>query len=248
MQLHNVQDEAAETDTEHEVEENGFLRSARHEAVRFGWAGVGLTAEKVRDFKSKQVILANEKDYLHDGAQQNVDDVDEQHLAGELRWVLPHLSHFLVQLAPLLTLILLGAPLLVGIHSVVRSTRFKRRFLISSHAFLPLKWSGSPGHDNNLLDVQVFILCDFLQDVDNVEDGGRWDEHNLEDPEAQVWDRSKGVVADVITSRLQGVAGKLWLLVAVHGIPHQGHQQDAEDEEHCQPYLADDGGMVLNLR
>lgn len=87
-----------------------------------------------------------------------------------------------------------------------------------------------------------------MQDVDNVEDWGRWDEDDLEDPEAQVWDGSKGVVADVIASRLEGVAGELWLLVAVHSIPHQGHEQDAEDEEHCQPYLADHSGMILNLR
>lgn len=77
MQLHNVQDEAAEADAEHEVEEDGLLRCSRHEAVGFGRTGVGLAAEEVRDFKSKKVILANEEDYLHDGAQQNVYDVDK---------------------------------------------------------------------------------------------------------------------------------------------------------------------------
>lgn len=53
MQLHNVQDEAAQTDTEHEVEEDGLLRRSRHEAVGSVRTGVRFTDEKVWNFKSK---------------------------------------------------------------------------------------------------------------------------------------------------------------------------------------------------
>lgn len=153
MQLHNVQDEAAETDAEHEVEEDGLLRCSWHKAVSSVWTGVGLTAEKVRDLKSKQVVLPNEEDYLHDGPQQNMYDVDKQHLAGELSWVLSYLSHFLIQLAPILTLIFLGAPLLIVTGLVIRTASFQRGLFISSGVSVPVKRSGGLGHHDDLLNL-----------------------------------------------------------------------------------------------
>lgn len=67
MQLHDVQDEAPETDAEHEVQEDGLLRGSRDKAVGFVWTRVGVAAEKMRHLKSKEVILSNEEDDLHDG-------------------------------------------------------------------------------------------------------------------------------------------------------------------------------------
>ena len=240
MQLHNVQDEATETDTEHEVEKDGFLGGSRHEAVSSVRTGVGFTAEKVWDFESKEVILPNEEDYLHDGAQQHMYDVDEQHLAGELGRVLPYFFHFLLQLTLLFTLALPRAP---GLICVVRDAAL----LTSLHMSAPFKRRRGPGHHFDLLHLHLFILGDFLQDIDNVENRGCGYEDDLKDPKSQVGHRSEGVVAHVVAPGLEGVAGELGLLVTVDGVTHQGHEQDAEDEQHCQPYLTDDCGVVLNL-
>lgn len=102
-------------------------------------------------------------------------------------------------------------------------------------------------HGINIPDLCTFLLGDFLQDVDDVENGRCGDQNDLEDPEAQVGDGSERVVADVVAAGLQGVAGELGLFVAVHGIAHQGHQHDAEDEQHRQPNLANNRGMVLDF-
>lgn len=186
MQLHNVQEETTEADAEHEVQEDGLLRGSGHKAVGSVWTRVSVTAEKMWHLKSKEVILSDEKDDLHDGAQENVDDVDEQHLTGELGRVLSDLFHFLIQLAPLLTLILLRAPLLLVIACVIRTASLQHCLFISSWVLLPFEGCGRPWHHYDLLHLYLFILGDLLQDVDDVENRGRGDEDNLEDPEAQV--------------------------------------------------------------
>lgn len=151
MQLHNVQDEAAKADAEHEVEEDGLLGCSGHKAVSSVGAGVGFTAEKVRDLKSKQVILPNEEDELHDGAQQNMYDVNKQHLAGELGWVFADISHFLFQLAPLLTMIFLSTPPLAVINRVIGTAGLQHCLLISFNVFVLFKRGGGPGYDLVLL-------------------------------------------------------------------------------------------------
>lgn len=150
MQLHNVQDEASQTDAEHEVQEDGLLRGSGHEAVGSVWTRVGVTAEKMRHLKSKEVILSDQEDDLHDGAQENVDDVDEQHLTGELGRVLSDLLHFLVQLAPLLTLIFLRAPLFVVIGGVI-TTPLQHCLFLSPRILLPFERCGGPGNHDHLL-------------------------------------------------------------------------------------------------
>ncbi|TNN86792.1 hypothetical protein EYF80_002975 [Liparis tanakae] len=118
--------------------------------------------------------------------------------------------------------------------------------LLSEYKFIccPAFAPGSQHAENNTLKTYIqpsegedpststtFLSSNFsFLDVDNVEDGGRGDQNDLKDPKSQ------------------GVAGELGLLVAVDSVPHQGHQQDAEDEQHCQPYLADDCGMILDFR
>uniref|UniRef100_A0A4W3J227 Uncharacterized protein n=1 Tax=Callorhinchus milii TaxID=7868 RepID=A0A4W3J227_CALMI len=83
--------------------------------------------------------------------------------------------------------------------------------------------------------------------VHDVEDGRGGNQDDLEDPEPEVGDGRKGVVADVVATGLEGVALELGLLVAVHRVPHQRDQQDAENQQHGQPHLPDRRGMVLDL-
>lgn len=45
VQLHDVEQEAAQADAEHEVEEDGHLCGMCHKACRACWARVGLAAE-----------------------------------------------------------------------------------------------------------------------------------------------------------------------------------------------------------
>ncbi|KAJ0063993.1 hypothetical protein NL108_015136 [Boleophthalmus pectinirostris] len=87
-----------------------------------------------------------------------------------------------------------------------------------------------------------------MQHVHDVKNGRSGHQDYLENPEAEVGDRGEGVVADVVAARLLSVAGELGLLVAVNGVAHQRHQQDAEDEEHGEPDFPDHRGVVLDFR
>lgn len=132
MQLHDVQDEAAEADAEHEVQKDGLLGCSRHKAVGPVRTRVGLTAEQVWNFKSKKVVLPNQEDYLHNGAQHNVDNVDEQHFTWKLGWILTHFSNLSLQLVPLLVLAVLRAPVLVCESRVIRTASFQPRLFLHS--------------------------------------------------------------------------------------------------------------------
>lgn len=60
-------------------------------------------------------------------------------------------------------------------------------------------------------------------------------------------ERGKGIVADIITARLLGVAGELCLLVRVDGLASNCCEHNAEDDEHSQPHFPHKGGMVVDL-
>ena len=70
---------------------------------------------------------------------------------------------------------------------------------------------------------------------------------DLEDPEADVRERGEGVVADILAAGLLRVAHKVALLVVVDGLATHRRQHDAEDDEHRQPHLAHEGGVLGDL-
>lgn len=76
--------------------------------------------------------------------------------------------------------------------------------------------------DNSGLGVGQRLFSHLIFFVDNVEDVAevdqRWSWHkdNLEDPESNVWDWEGLVIADVLATRLFGVANHIWLLITPH--------------------------------
>ncbi|KAJ0063170.1 hypothetical protein NL108_013202, partial [Boleophthalmus pectinirostris] len=63
-------------------------------------------------------------------------------------------------------------------------------------------------------------------------EAGRAHHDDLEDPVADVGDGKGLVVARLVTARLQRVAHEHGLLVVVHRLPHDGHDQDPKDDHH----------------
>jgi len=70
---------------------------------------------------------------------------------------------------------------------------------------------------------------------------------NLKDPVSNVRERRERVVAHVLAAGLLRVADELALLVVVDGFPADGREHDAEDDEHRQPDLPHEGGVVGDL-
>uniref|UniRef100_A0A8D2CJY6 Uncharacterized protein n=1 Tax=Sciurus vulgaris TaxID=55149 RepID=A0A8D2CJY6_SCIVU len=71
-----------------------------------------------------------------------------------------------------------------------------------------------------------------------VNQGGCADEEKLQHPVAHVGDGERLVIADVGAARLGRVALEIRLLIAPDGLSSQAQDEDAEDEEHCEPDLA----------
>lgn len=60
-------------------------------------------------------------------------------------------------------------------------------------------------------------------------------------------ERRKRVVAHVLASGLLRVAHEFTLFIVVDGFAADGCQHDAEDDEHSQPYLPHEGGVIGDL-
>uniref|UniRef100_A0A3Q4HGC9 Uncharacterized protein n=1 Tax=Neolamprologus brichardi TaxID=32507 RepID=A0A3Q4HGC9_NEOBR len=78
-----------------------------------------------------------------------------------------------------------------------------------------------------------------------INESGRGDKDDLHHPEADVRNGEGRVIADVLTTRLLGVAREAGLLVAPHLLSSSPQHQDAEDEQHCQPDFAHYSGVLL---
>ena len=70
---------------------------------------------------------------------------------------------------------------------------------------------------------------------------------HLKGPVSDVGQRGEGVVADVLTSRLSRVAGELAVFIAVDALASHRRQHDAEDQQHGEPHLPHEGGVVGDL-
>lgn len=86
-----------------------------------------------------------------------------------------------------------------------------------------------------------------MHSVAEVHDGGRGDDHYLEDPEAHVGQGREGIVADIVAAWLPCVARELGLLIRVDGLSSHGREHDAEDHQHREPHLAHERGVVVDL-
>uniref|UniRef100_A0A3P8VQR7 Uncharacterized protein n=1 Tax=Cynoglossus semilaevis TaxID=244447 RepID=A0A3P8VQR7_CYNSE len=76
---------------------------------------------------------------------------------------------------------------------------------------------------------------------------GHGHQDDLEHPEPYMREGSKGIVADVLTARLPRVADELALFVIVDGFsPHCG-EDDTKDNEHGEPQLPHECGVVVDL-
>lgn len=69
----------------------------------------------------------------------------------------------------------------------------------------------------------------------------------LKNPEPDMGERRKRIIANVLASRLLGVAHKFTLFIIVDGFATDGGQHDAENYQYGQPDLPHEGGVVGDL-
>ncbi|KAJ0012295.1 hypothetical protein NQD34_013270, partial [Periophthalmus magnuspinnatus] len=83
--------------------------------------------------------------------------------------------------------------------------------------------------------------------VSHVHDGWRRDHNNLENPEADVGEGGKGVIANVVTARLFGVAGEFGLFIGIYRLATHCSQDYTKDYQHGKPDLPHKGGVVVDF-
>ena len=59
-------------------------------------------------------------------------------------------------------------------------------------------------------------------------------QYDLENPVADVGNWEGFVIASLVATWLQSVAFEHGLFILIYGLPHDGHNQDTEDDHYCQ--------------
>uniref|UniRef100_A0A8C2SNI7 Uncharacterized protein n=1 Tax=Coturnix japonica TaxID=93934 RepID=A0A8C2SNI7_COTJA len=75
------------------------------------------------------------------------------------------------------------------------------------------------------------------------EQGWRSDQDELQGPQADVGDGEEVVIANIFATRLQSVADKVILLISPDSLCSHNQDHDTEDEQDCEPYLPNAGGV-----
>lgn len=98
-----------------------------------------------------------------------------------------------------------------------------------------------------LLLPQALLAPRQVDDVAQVDQGGRADEEELQHPVADVGDGEGLVIADIGAARLGRVTLEIRLLITPSRLAGQAQDENAEDEKDCQPDLAHHSRVLLDL-
>uniref|UniRef100_A0A8C9MQN4 Uncharacterized protein n=1 Tax=Serinus canaria TaxID=9135 RepID=A0A8C9MQN4_SERCA len=71
------------------------------------------------------------------------------------------------------------------------------------------------------------------------------DKDQLQGPESDVRDGEKMVIANISAARLKRVADKILLFISPDSLCSHNQDHDTEDEEDCEPYLPNTGGVLI---
>uniref|UniRef100_A0A8C5T2M4 Uncharacterized protein n=1 Tax=Malurus cyaneus samueli TaxID=2593467 RepID=A0A8C5T2M4_9PASS len=71
------------------------------------------------------------------------------------------------------------------------------------------------------------------------------DKDQLQGPESDVRDGEKVIITNIFAARLKGVADKVILFISPNFLCSHNQDHDTEDEEDCEPYLPDTGGVLI---
>lgn len=197
----DVQGKRHQRHDQHEDDEDGFLGGTREKAVHLMWAGISFASVNGAQAESVDVPLDQQEGHLEDGLEEDADDVGSQQAPSHF-----HLAVLFDTVLELLYFDLLQVH--VHIHTVS---------LGNFQFLLPL--------------VQFLFLPHHVEHMCQVQERGDRHEDDLQDPETHVRDREGLVIADVLTTRLLGVAAKGRLLITPGGLNCCPQQQDSENEK-----------------
>uniref|UniRef100_A0A8V0XZY3 Uncharacterized protein n=1 Tax=Gallus gallus TaxID=9031 RepID=A0A8V0XZY3_CHICK len=70
-------------------------------------------------------------------------------------------------------------------------------------------------------------------------------EDQLQGPESDVRDGEKVIIANISTPRLKRIADKILLFISPDSLRSHNQDHDTEDEQDCEPYLPNAGGVFI---
>uniref|UniRef100_A0A8C0VUA0 Uncharacterized protein n=1 Tax=Cyanistes caeruleus TaxID=156563 RepID=A0A8C0VUA0_CYACU len=71
------------------------------------------------------------------------------------------------------------------------------------------------------------------------------DKDQLQGPESDVRDGEKVIIANISAARLKCIADKILLFISPDSLCSHDQDHDTEDEEDCEPYLPNTGGVLI---
>ena len=225
--LPHVEPQAEDRHPVHDTQEDGLLCGPRHEAVDAVRAGLSRAHEHRRHGKTVQGVLARQEAHLQQRAGQQLQHVDAHQpvLPDSLPAVvsglgLPlgrglaaalHLGHLVDHGVLLLVVLRLLDPPVLPPAAEEHLPR------------LPVGQAAAPPG------LPLLLPGNLVDGITEVHERGRGHQDDLEDPEANVREGRKGVVADILTTRLARVADEFALLIVVDGLATNDSENDAED-------------------
>lgn len=231
VELGQIEHHADAAHGEHEHQENRFFRGPGHVALHLLETWVAVALENPRHAEAVKEVLACQEANLQRVSEHHLYDVE----AGD-PFLPPNLGALSMGEAPrgVGDLLHFQAVRLLLPSSAIAAVLNENSVYVAE---LPRPVPSPVVSFHYRIEKRVapvFLLGRLVDRVSDEAEAGGAHQYYLEDPVADMRNREGFIIAGLVAAGLQSVADEHGLLVLVHGLTNNSHDQDTEDHHYCQ--------------